>query len=248
MNVEILKLRRTHILLLGGALSLGIVLFASMNLFADGQVDTFVADPAGAWSGQLIGVAMSLAFLTPLQMALLASRAVDNEHASGGWLLNAVAGTRQGSLLRRKLRVLAPLVTALKLLEFGGCVAFPVMLGAPLPSGSTATAWMLYGFAAVVTSVALACAMLVLAAVSESQIGVLACGVVGGFCGIVSLLSPAWLAAINPFGYFAVLLPYTFADAGPVPAQPGWALWCVYVALLGAGFFASTRALNRKEI
>ena len=248
MNVEILKLRRTRILLLGGLLSLGIVLFASMNLFADGQVDTFVADPAGAWSGQLIGVAMALAFLTPLQVALLASRAVDNEHASGGWLLNAVAGTRQGSLLRRKLCVLAPLIAALKLLEFGGGIAFPVLLGAPMPSGSTAGAWALYALPAVITSVALASAMVLLAAVTESQIGVLACGVVGGFCGIVSLLSPAWLAAINPFGYFAVLLPYTFADAGPVPTQPGWALWCAYITLLGAGFYVATRALNGKEI
>ena len=248
MNLELLKLRRTHIMWLGAALSLGIVLFASMNLFAAGQIDSFVTEPAAAWSGQLVAVAMSLAFLTPLQMALVASRAVDNEHASGGWLLNAVAGVRKGSLLRSKLRVVAPLVVVLKLLEFGMCIALPVLLGAPLPNASTATAWVAYGAAAMITSLAIASAMLLLAAITESQIGVLSLGVAGGFFGIASLLSPAWLAVMNPFGYFSVLLPYTFTDKGIVPTQPGWAAWCIYVVLLAAGFVAATRSLNRKEI
>lgn len=248
MNLELLKLRRTHILWLGAALSLGIVLFASMNLFSAGQVDSFVADPAIAWAGQLVAVAMPLAFLTPLQMALIASRAVDSEHASGGWLLNAVAGVRKGSLLRSKLRVVAPLVVVLKLLEFGVCIALPVLLGAPLPSTSTATAWAVYGATAIISSLAIASTMLLLAAITESQIGVLSLGVAGGFFGIASLLSPAWLAVLNPFGYFAVLLPYTFTDEGIVPTQSGWAAWCIYIVLLATGFVAATRWLNRKEI
>lgn len=248
MSIEFLKLRRTHISLLGGVLSLGIVLFACMSLFSDGQIDAFTAAPEAAWSGQLIAVAMSLAFLTPLQLALIASRAVDNEHASGGWLLNAVAGVRKGSLLRRKFRVVAPLIVTLKLMEFTACIALPVLLGAPLPSGSTAGAWAVYGVAAVVTSLAITSAMFVLAAVTESQVGVLAFGVAGGFLGITSLLSPVWLAEMNPFGYFAVLLPYTFANEGAVPTQPGWASWCVYVVLLATGFIAITRILDRKEI
>lgn len=248
MSVELLKLRRTHVLLLGGALSLGIVLIASMNIFGADQIEQFTSDPHDSWASHLIGVAIALAFLTPLQAAIIASRTVDTEHANGGWLLNAVAGIRQGTLLRRKLRVVAPLVVALKLVEVGASAAVPAAMGAPLPAGSVATAWVAYGAAAVVTSLAITCIMLVLAAVTDSQIGVLTLGVVGGFLGIASLLSPAWLAAINPFGYFAVVLPYTFADDGIALTQPNWVLWVAYVICLAAAFAVATRHLNRKEI
>ena len=90
--------------------------------------------------------------------------------------------------------------------------------------------------------------MLFLAAIVDSQIVVLAVGVVGGFLGIAALLSPTWLAAVNPFGYFAVLTPFNFAESGVEAVQVHWPLWAGYLVLVSALFGAGTKALDRKEI
>ena len=248
MMIEFAKLRRTKTLLLGLLISAGIVLFASMNLFAGGQIEQFADDPHSSWAGYLVGFSMAQAFLAPLQLALIASRVVDAEHASGGWRLNAVAGTRPGALLVRKFGVTGLIVAVLKAVEFAGVLALPIALGAPAPDGEMLGTWLRFGFGATVTSLALLAVMLFLAAIVDSQTVVLAVGVVGGFLGIAALLSPAWLAAINPFGYFAVLTPFSFAESGVEAVQVHWPLWIGYLVLVSALFGAGIKALDRKEI
>ncbi|AQQ15053.1 ABC-2 family transporter protein [Corynebacterium glaucum] len=248
MMIEIAKLRRTKTLLLGLVLSAGIILFASMNLFAGGQIEQFMADPHSSWGGYLVGFSMAQAFLAPLQLALIASRVVDAEHASGGWRLNAVAGTRPGALLVRKFGVAGLIVAVLKAIEFAAVLGLPIALGAPAPDGEMLGTWFSFGLGATGTSLALLAVMLFLAAIVDSQIVVLAVGVVGGFLGIAALLSPTWLAAINPFGYFAVLTPFNFAESGVEAVQAHWPLWAGYLVIVSALFGAGTKVLDRKEI
>ena len=247
MMVEFAKLKRTKIVLLCLLISTGIVLFANMNLFAGDPIADFQDDPHTQWASHLVGLGMALAFLTPLQLALVASRIVDAEHASGGWRLNAIAGTRPGTLLSRKFGVASLIVVVFTALEFAAALALPVVMGAPAPSGAMLSTWLRFGLGALGTSIALLAVML-LAAVVDSQIVVLGVGIVGGFLGVAALLSPAWLAALNPFGYYAVLLPFGFTESGIAPTQPGWWLWAAYLVLAAAVFIAGSRALDRKEI
>lgn len=248
MMVEIAKLRRTKVVLLGLLLSAGIILFACMNLFAGGSPENFLADPPTSWGGHLVGFCMALAFLSPVQLALIASRAADAEHASDGWRLNAFAGTPPGTLIVRKFVVAAVLVAFLKALEFAAVLLLPIAMGAPGPESGMLKTWVLFGLGAAATSLALFAVMVWLAAVTDSQIAVLAIGVVGGFLGIAALLSPVWLAAVNPFGYFAMLTPFTFTESGIQPVSPYWLAWGIYLLVCAAVFTASTRFLNRKEL
>ena len=140
------------------------------------------------------------------------------------------------------------IVVVFTALEFAAALALPVALGAPAPSGAMVSTWLRFGLGALGTSIALLAVMLLLAAVVDSQIVVLGVGIVGGFLGVAALLSPAWLAALNPFGYYAVLLPFGFTESGVAPTQPGWWLWAAYLVLAAAVFIAGSRALDRKEI
>lgn len=248
MMAEIAKLRRTRTLLLGVLLSSGIALFACMNLFGGGRIGDFAAGPYTSWASHLIGFSMAEAFLGPLQLALIASRVVDAEHASGGWRLNAIAGIRPGELVTRKLAVAGLIVFCLKLLEFGVVAGLPILLGAPTPDLNLLGTWIRFTIGVAGTSFALLAVMLWLAAVVDSQITVLAAGVVGGFLGIAALLSPAWLASVNPFGSIALLTPFAFSDNGVVATSPHWLLWTAHLVVAGVLFAVGTRALNRKEV
>lgn len=248
MMTEFAKLRRTKTLLLGAVLSAGIALFACMNLFVGGRIEDFVADPSTSWASHLLGISMAQAFLAPLQLALIASRVVDAEHASGGWRLNAIAGTRPGDLVVRKLGVAGLIVIGLKLLEFGVVAGLPILLGAPAPDWAMLGTWIRFALGAAGTSLALLALMLWLAAIVDSQIVVLAVGIVGGFLGIAALLSPGWLAAINPFGSFALLTPFAFTESGVAATPPRWLVWAVHLIVASVLFGVGTQALNRKDV
>lgn len=248
MKIELDKLRRTRTVLMGVLLSAGIILFASMNLFAAGQIEIFQGEPTNSWAGYLISYCLALAFLSPLQLSLLASRSADAENVGEGWRLHAVSGIRPGTLLRRKWLLLALIVGALKLMELAIVLLLPTLLGAPAPEASMYSSWITTALGAYGTSLAVLAVMLWLAARIESQLVVLGVGVIGGFLGIAALLSPQWLAAINPFGYFAMITPYSYAESGTVSVDPNWPLWCLYVVLAGIAFYWLTRLLNQKEL
>lgn len=245
---ETLKLRNTKIVWLSCLISLGIVLFAGMNLFATGRIDDFNADPDTGWSTHLIGYCTALALLSPLQLALMASRSADLEHSGGGWLLNATHGIRAGTVVRWKLVILTILLLVIKLVESGVLFGMPVLLGAPAPDIEMTRSWVTTSFGAYATSVALLAIFLWLASRIESQLVVLSVGVVGGFLGVAAMLSPPWFAAMNPFGYYALVTPFTFSESGVVTASPSWALWSVYLFLSAVAFCVLTRKLSEKEI
>ncbi|MEJ5929116.1 ABC transporter permease [Corynebacterium sp. H128] len=247
LAIEVAKLRRSRVLLFGLGLTMSIILFTSMNLLQTGKIDSFAADPDQNWSAYLISYLMVLSLLAPIQLALLASRAVDPEHLAGGWRLNAVAGTWPGELLRRKFLVFAAILGLLRAVELAAIVGAPLVLGAPGPATQVWDSWLRSTFGVLGTSAAMLALFMWLAARFESQLVVLGVGVLGGFLGIWGMLSPPWLTMINPFGYFAVLTPYTFTDAGVAPVQQAWLPWALYVLLTAICFFVLTRRLNARE-
>lgn len=248
ISIEFAKLRRTRITLMGLALSAGVVLFASMNLFAEGQIDTFSEDLDNSWSSYLVSYCMATAFLSPLQLAMLASRSADSEHSGEGWRLNSIAGVFPGRLVRRKLLVLSVLLAGLKFFEVSAAILVPIVLGAPAPSSSLLKVWIVTAIGAFGISLAVLSIFLWLASRIESQLVVLGLGVIGGFLGIAALLSPPWLAAVNPFGYYALITPYGFSNEGIIETNPNWILWGLYLFIAMIAFHLLTQKLNRKEV
>lgn len=243
--IEVRKLRRSRILVLAVSLSLAVILMTSMNLGSGKTLENFQDDPTSAWAGHIVGYVMASALLSPLQLALIASRIADIEHLGGGWRLNAIAGVWPGTLLRFKFAVLAGIVAILKTVEFAGVVTIPRLMGAPgdpdLGIGIT-TALGLLG-----TSLALAAVLLWIAAVVDSQLVVLGIGVIGGFLGLAAMLSPVWLALINPFGYYAALTPYIFTESSPTAITQQWFAWVVYLIVCAGLFVGATRTFNTKD-
>ena len=65
-----------------------------------------------AWNGLLAGMSTSVPLLSPLLLAVLASRHVDIEHQGGGWLLSTTSGLTPGGLCRSKFLALGLIVAA----------------------------------------------------------------------------------------------------------------------------------------
>lgn len=247
LAIEVTKLRRSHVGLFGIGLTVGVVLFTSMGLFKTGKINTFTVNPEEQWAMHLIGYLLVLSLLAPIQLALLASRAVDPEHLAGGWRLNAVAGTWPGTLLRRKFIIFLFILVLLRVVELGVIVGVPFVLGAPGPSTEVWGVWAGTVVGALGTSAAMLAIFMWIAARFESQLVVLGVGVLGGLLGIWGMLSPKWLSMINPFGYFAVITPYTFTDAGVIPIQQAWVPWGLFVVIAAASFVLLTHRLNSRE-
>ncbi|AKK09456.1 ABC-2 family transporter protein [Corynebacterium atrinae] len=247
LAIEVAKLRRSHVGIFGIGLTVGIVLFTSMGLFKTGKIDSFVVNPDEQWATYLIGYLLVLSLLAPIQLALLASRAVDPEHLAGGWRLNAVAGTWPGMLLRRKFVIFLFILVLLRVVELGVILGAPFTLGAPGPSAEVWGVWVGTAAGALGTSAAMLAIFMWIAARFESQLVVLGVGVLGGLLGIWGMLSPKWLSMINPFGYFAVITPYTFTDAGVIPVQQAWVPWGLFVVIAAASFVFLTHRLNSRE-
>ena len=127
---EYAKMRHTRMLPLALAVTLAIVAFSSMNLVGEHTAEQFQQDPPRHWGGHLLGYIMVTAFLTPVQVALLASRAADVEHLHGGWRLNSIAGYRRGGLLRAKFAALALVLAAVKVVELLSVLTTPFLFGA----------------------------------------------------------------------------------------------------------------------
>lgn len=245
VRLEVAKLRHLKIPVLGLVMTAATVLFASANLFsATGRAN--MMDPAGQfWPAHLVGYVMATCLLTPVFVAVLASRVVDVEHAGNGWGLYAVAGVGRGRQCRIKWLTLVPLVVLLRVIEMGGVIGVPLLLGA-VPVQDP-VAWALLGAQATGTTVALLAFHVWLAARIESQLVGVGVGLAGGLLAVLSLLSPAWLASLTPWGYFALVLPYTFTETGVASITPHHLLWSAFIVLTATAFWFLTGRLDAEK-
>lgn len=245
VRVETAKLRHLRIPLLGLLMTGAPVLFASTNLFSSSG-RAAMHDPNGHfWASHLIGYVMATCLFTPVFVAVLASRVVDVEHAGNGWGLYAVASVGRGRQCRVKWLTLVPLVVLLRAIEMGGAVAVPLLLGAQ-PMQDPA-AWALLGVQATGTTLALLALHVWLAARIDSQLVGVGLGIAGGLLAMLSLLAPPWLASLTPWGYFALLLPYTFTESGVASITPDHLLWSVFIALMTTAFWFLTGRLDAEK-
>lgn len=244
--VEFAKMRRLRLWLVAGVVSLGTVLFSSMQLFSDAYVER-IDDPATAhWQSALLFYALIKAMTAPILVAVIASRQVEVEHAGNGWTMGATLGRSRCTMCLAKVVALTPVVAATTAFELGALVVGGRLAGATAALPITTWAW--YAVASFAITLTLLAAHVWLSARIEQQLVPLGVGVLGAFAGVFAMLMPDWLSRLLPWGYYAVASPYAMTEDGGTAALPiAWPAVLIFITVAALLLVAAFRSLDREN-
>lgn len=197
---EFAKMRRLRVGLVATIMILGVL---ALSLFAVVSSPDFTPETPQAWNALLAGMSLGFPLISPLLLAVLASRQTDIEHQGNGWLMQATSGITPGGLCRAKLVALGVVVAAFTIgtslfVLVVGKVLVGIVPSAPLPQWAGFTLCML-----VVNLVILALHVL-LSATVENQLVALGIGVLGCILAVFSQGLPTAAAHLTPWGYYAL--------------------------------------------
>jgi len=194
---EFAKMRHLRIGLVVALLLFGVAGLSAFQSFGS---------PGGfMWKGLLADLSFAVILISPLLLAILASRQVEMEHLGNGWLLSATSGVTPGRLCRAKFLALGTLVVTATILQSLILIAFGLLAGitSPFPLEH----WLGYTASAVVINLAVLAFHLLLSARIENQLVCLGVGVVGVFIGTFGSVLPDWLLHLTPWGYYSLATP-----------------------------------------
>lgn len=240
VRTEYAKMRHLRVGLLAVVMVLGIAGLSLVSTAASG------ADTRDLWATALAGLGLSTAMVSPLLIAVIASRTMEIEHQSNGWLMSMTAGSSRGRLCRAKLvstgLVVAVATTAASLLV----LAAGSLLGAvtAMPTGL----WVGYTLSAVVVNLVVLALHLIVSARVENQLLPLGLGILGTVVALSAGAFPAWLAHLTPWGYYALIEAAEYQGDRVVTLSPSYLSVAVLAALGGALFYWFTRRLDRQEV
>ncbi|WP_022868623.1 ABC transporter permease [Schaalia vaccimaxillae] len=243
--LEIKKMRRLWVWPIALAL-----VGAGLALSAPSSQST-VAKAEDPWPSLLLVITLTTAIISPILVAVLASRLTEVEHVSGGWTMSAAAGLAPGRLCRAKLVALSSILIPVVILTVGVPMLTLHALGPAAEPNFNA--WGGYALALLCIDL-VACGLHILvSAIVENQIVGIGVGFLGSFIAVFSLLLPPWLARLIPWGYWALITPVMQVgdlDAGTqavVYTDVAW-WWIAGFCLLGMAIFGLVTArLNRIE-
>ena len=187
---------------------LRIGLIVALLLFGVAGLTAFQASasPGGfAWKVLLDGLGFGVIIISPLLLAVLASRQVEIEHLGNGWLLSATSGVTPGRLCRAKFLALGTLVVIATILQSLILIGFGLLvrITSPFPLEH----WVGYTASVVVINLVVLAFHLLLSARTENQLVCLGVGVVGVFIGVFGSAFPDWLLYLTPWGYYPLAMP-----------------------------------------
>lgn len=208
---EFAKMRHLKVWLLVGLLLLGLAgLTAFQAIFTvamgvEGNADGYI------WKTIFGSLGFSMTMISPILLAVLASRQVEMEHSGNGWLLSATSGVTPGRLCRAKFLALGSLVLVTTVVTSLLLVGFGLAVGetAPIPIGH----WLGYTGSAVVINLAVLALHTILSAKIENQLVCIGIGIVGIFLGVFGPALPSWISHLTPWGYYALTTPADFVGA-----------------------------------
>ncbi len=240
---EFAKMRGRGVAVIAASLVLGVLALSLVALLSGADVDP--ASPQ-AWHGLLAGMSLGVPLLSPLLLAVLASRQTEIEHEGQGWLLQATSGLTPGAVCRAKLVALGVVVTAATLAASSLVAAVGAALGftAPLPLAQ----WAGFTACLVVVNLVVLALHVLLSARVENQLVALGVGALGVVVAVFSQGLPAAAAHVTPWGYYAL------ARAAGYEGEHLRALPIAYpsvaaLALVAAGCVAVVTArLDRQEV
>lgn len=243
---ELAKMRRSRLVPVLVATVACVVALACRELLAPGFA-TDAADPSGpAWDRLLAASALAVRLVSPLVVAVVASRLVDLEHQGRGWLLCRAAGLPAGRLCRTKWAVGGVLLTVATVAQS------LAVLGAGRLAGIAAAVpvarWLGWTAAVAVVSLVLLAGHLLLAAFVPNQLVGLGVGVAGVFVGAAAPALPGGMAAATPWGHYALVAPAGYRGEELVVTDPPLSAVAA-MALVAAGLFVVlTRRLDEREV
>ncbi|WP_017569001.1 ABC transporter permease [Nocardiopsis halotolerans] len=243
---EFAKMRRLRVVPVVVVMVVGVVAYSCVVLTTPGFFES-VGDPSGqAWELLLGGLSLAVPLVSPILLAVLASRQVDIEHQGNGWLFSQTAGLSPGHLCRAKFAATGTVVVAATLAQSGLVVAVGGLVGitGAFPTGQ----WLGYTASAVVVNLVLFAFHLVLSTRATNQLVGLGVGVLGVFVTLTSMGMPAWLAHLfPPWGYYVLATPVEAREVGIVSLDPSH-LGVIALGVAGGVLFVLiTRLFDRRE-
>lgn len=230
------------------ALALAVVLLGSMSSFSADFAERAAQQGQQVWYQSVLQLMLVLAATSPLMVAVLASRQVDLEHQGGGWILCGSMARGITRLLAAKWAALAVVIGLVTAVEVGAVVLVNRLGGnaSPVPIGM----FVSLGGCVASISLALTSLHLWLAARIENQLVGLGIGVLGCFVAVFCALVPPRLAAVLPWGYYALSSPVSMTGvrSSLLPVRPPYvviAAFCVVVVVLA---MLLTRRLERRGL
>lgn len=205
------------------------------------------ADPAKrSWESLLAGISLAVALASPVLLAILASRQVDIEHQSNGWLLSRTAGLTAGGLCRTKLVAIGIVVAV------ATTVQSTLVLGAGFVLGITEVApigrWFGYTAAILVANLVVLALHILLAARIDNQLIGLGVGALGSMVAVFASALPPWLAHLFPWGYYSLVAAADYRDGALLPLTPSYPSVVALGVVGGALFLLGTGRLDRQEV
>lgn len=197
---EFAKMRHLRVGLVATIMVLGVL---GLSLFAVVSSPEFTPDAPEAWNALLAGMSLGVPLLSPLLLAVLASRQTDIEHQSNGWLLQSTSGITPGGLCRAKLVSLGIVVTAVTIGTSLIVLAFGKVLAGILPPAPLGH-WVGFTSCMLVVNLAVLAMHILLSAKVENQLVALGVGVLGCILAVFSQGLPAAAAHVTPWGYYAL--------------------------------------------
>lgn len=236
---EFAKMRRLRVVPVAVAMVLGVVALSCQGLTGP----DFAERP---WRSLLASMSLAVSLLSPVLLAVLASRPVDVEHRGNGWLLSRTSGLSPGELCRAKCAATGAVVVGATLLQSGLVYVLGRLAGATaaFPLGQ----WLGYTAAIVLINLVLFALHLLLAAHLGNQLVGLGLGVLGVFLTVSGSALPAWLAHfLPPWGYYALVSPVEYRGDDIVRLSPSYPSVLALGIAGGAAFLLLTRLLDRQE-
>lgn len=197
---EFAKMRHLNVGLVATIMVLGVL---APSLFTVVSGPDFDPERPEAWNALLAGMSLGIPLISPLLLAVLASRQTDIEHQGNGWLLQSTAGISPGGVCRAKFVALGIVVTTVtigtSLIVFAlGKVLVGILPPAPLQH------WAGFTLCMVLVNLVVLALHILLSAKVENQLVALGIGVLGCILAVFSQGLPAAAAHVTPWGYYAL--------------------------------------------
>lgn len=240
---EFAKMKHLRIGLVAAVLVVAVVL---LSLYTVVSSPDFSPEDPGAWNALLAGMSLGIPLLSPLLLAVIASRLTDIEHTGNGWLLQSAAGITPGGICRAKIVALgvvvaiSTLVTSLVVLALGKLLAGILV---PVPLGH----WAGFTLCVLVVNLAVLALHILLSAKVENQLVALGVGVFGCVMAVFSQGLPAALAHMTPWGYYALAKAADYQGDGYVALPLAYPSVAVLAVVVGAVFALITFRFDRQE-
>ncbi|WP_199539020.1 ABC transporter permease [Desertihabitans brevis] len=239
---EFAKLRHLRVGLVAGLMVLGTVALTLLSTVTS----TEFADPATrTWDVPLAGLSLAVPMVSPLLLAVVASRMVDIEHQGNGWLLGSTSGVTPGALCRAKLLTAATVVVAATVVTHLAVWALGRLAGidAPVPVGL----WAGFAVTSLAVNLVVLALHLVLSAKVDNQLVALGIGLLGTVVAVFGSGFPAWFAHATPWGYYSLVAVAGYEGEHLVTTAPSYPSVLVLVGLAAALFVLVTSRFDRQE-